>query len=144
MTATPETTIDTAARLADIRGREEAATPGPWGADYNGAGTYDIHSRPRVSLPEGMTSDGVVAALKGKHGDQQIYANARFTAYARADVPFLLALVTELAGLVQGMADPDPCWFDHQGYCRAHGWMAVEPKCPHGRAQALFPEIRES
>ncbi|MEW1565767.1 hypothetical protein AB0454_22610 [Streptomyces sp. NPDC093509] len=96
MTATPETPADTASRLALIRGRADAATPGHWGTDYDGKGTYVIHSRLRTTPKEGMASDGVVASLVGQHGDQQTYANARFTAHARDDVPFLLDRVTEL------------------------------------------------
>lgn len=49
-----------------------------------------------------------------------------------------------LVDLVKDLADPDPCYFDHHGYCQAHGWFATDPACPHGRAQKLFPEIKEA
>lgn len=136
MTATP--------RIEEIRARADAATPGHWGTDYDGAGTYYVHARLRTELGAGMVSDGVVATIQGEHGDDQTYRNARFAAHAREDVPFLLDRVAELEALVQGMADPDPCYFDHHGYCQAHGWTATSPACPHGRAQALFPELKES
>jgi hypothetical protein len=139
MTATPETTAGATDRLAEIREREAAATPGHWGTEYDGEGTYYVHSRLRTTPREGMASDGVVASLHGQHGDKQTYSNASFTAHARADVPFLLGLVSELEGLVRDLTDPDPCYFDHHGYCQAHGWTDTELACPHGRAQALFP-----
>lgn len=44
----------------------------------------------------------------------------------------------ELLELIDQMRDPDPCWYDHHGYCQAHGWMATEPRCPHARAAELF------
>lgn len=143
MTVTPETTVDLARRLDEIRARVDAATPGHWGTDYDGKGTYYVHAGLRTTPNEGMASDGVVAMLEGRHGDDQTYRNARFTAHSREDVPFLLDLVAELSGLVRDLADPDECWFDHHGYCQAHGWTATEPACPNGRAQALFPEIKE-
>lgn len=43
-----------------------------------------------------------------------------------------------LVELIRDLADPDPCWFDHHGYCQAHGWTKTEPTCAHGRAQALL------
>jgi hypothetical protein len=49
----------------------------------------------------------------------------------------LEAALAETRGLLADLTDPDPCWFDHHGYCQAHGWMATEPACPHARAKAL-------
>lgn len=46
----------------------------------------------------------------------------------------------ELMQLVDEMRDPDPCWYDHHGYCQAHGWMETDPRCPHARAGDLFVE----
>lgn len=106
MTATPETTTaDTDSRLADIRIREAQATPGPWGTEYDGNGTYYVHARLRTTPREGMTSDGVVAELHGEHADGQTYHNARFTAHAREDVPFLLDRVAELEAQVKRVRD---------------------------------------
>lgn len=50
--------------------------------------------------------------------------------------------VEALRQLVKDLADPGPCYFDHHGYCQAHGWTDTDPSCPHGRAQQLFPGIR--
>jgi hypothetical protein len=49
-------------------------------------------------------------------------------------------LVTELRGFVADLADPDPCWYDHHGYCQAHGWSTTTPACPHARARQLTQE----
>ncbi|MFE1767272.1 hypothetical protein ACFW81_24020 [Streptomyces angustmyceticus] len=78
-------------RLAEIHAREQAATKGPWGTSYDGKGTHTIQSGCRISLTAGFTSDGDIATLHGEHGDGQTYANATFLAYARRDVPELLA-----------------------------------------------------
>lgn len=105
MTATPETTrtVNVHARLAEIRAREEATTPGHWGTSYDGQGTYTVEAQPRLIPAEGKVNAGVVATLVGEHGDGQTYANARFTAHAREDVPFLLDLVAELGGIVENL-----------------------------------------
>lgn len=131
-------------RIDEIRAREAAATPGHWGTDYDSQGTYHVHARLRTEPGAGMVSDGVVAVLRGEHGDGQTYHNARFTAHAREDIPFLLDRVAELEALVKDLTDPDACYFDHHGYCQAHGWMATEPACPHGRAHALYPDTKEN
>lgn len=103
MTATPETTRHTnvPARLAEIRDREQAATDGHWGTYYDGKGTYTVEAQPCLIPGQGNVNAGTVATLVGEHGDSQTYANARFTAHARDDVPFLLDLVTELGSLVE-------------------------------------------
>lgn len=50
-----------------------------------------------------------------------------------------------LMKLIRDLADPDPCWFDHHGYCQAHGWMDTEPRCPHARAHDLLhPQNQEN
>lgn len=50
----------------------------------------------------------------------------------------LLGSEDRLLELVEDLHDPEPCWYDHHGYCQAHGWMATEPPCPHARAQRLL------
>lgn len=87
-------------RIDEIRARADAATPGPWGTEYDGKGTYHVHARLRTTPSEGMASDGVVASLHGEHGDTQAYRNARFVAHARQDVMFLLGRVAELEARV--------------------------------------------
>lgn len=42
--------------------------------------------------------------------------------------------------LLAEMVDPDPCWFDHHGYCQAHGYFETDPKCKHARAKDLLRE----
>lgn len=46
--------------------------------------------------------------------------------------------VQELKKIITDLTDPDPCSFDHHGYCQAHGWFDVEPKCPHARAKEII------
>jgi len=90
MTATPATTTDVQKRLEEIRAREASATPGHWGTYYDGRGTYTVEAQPRLIPGHGNVNEGKVATLEGEHGDGQTYANARFTAHAREDIPFLL------------------------------------------------------
>jgi hypothetical protein len=46
----------------------------------------------------------------------------------------------ELLALVRDFLDPDPCSFDHHGYCQAHaaGFGGEPLSCPHGRARKLL------
>jgi hypothetical protein len=48
-----------------------------------------------------------------------------------------------LRTLVDELRDPDPCRYDHHGYCQAHWWFYTEPVCPHARAAAMFPDTPE-
>jgi hypothetical protein len=48
--------------------------------------------------------------------------------------------VTELERalrLLWMLVDSDPCWFDHNGDCQAHGWFGLtrEEPCPHEEAK---------
>jgi hypothetical protein len=82
--------------LGVIAARVEAATKGPWGSHRDLAGVYTVQANPRVSLAEGMAHDGVVATVHPVDSDQEAYANVRFIASAREDVPALLARIAEL------------------------------------------------
>jgi hypothetical protein len=42
-----------------------------------------------------------------------------------------------LVALVRDFTDPDPCSFDHHGYCQAHSWL-TEGECPHARAKRFL------
>lgn len=50
----------------------------------------------------------------------------------------MTGLPPEVRELIDDLTDPDPCEFDHHGYCQAHGWMRTEPRCPHARAKELL------
>lgn len=46
----------------------------------------------------------------------------------------------QLRALVADLADPDPCHYDHHGYCQAHMWFDTHPVCPHARARPIAKE----
>jgi hypothetical protein len=57
----------------------------------------------------------------------------------RAGLAAVLALVErDYRALLEDLADPDPCQYDHHGYCQAHGWLQTDPRCPHLRAKELL------
>jgi hypothetical protein len=47
--------------------------------------------------------------------------------------------------LLESLVDDDPCWFDHNGGCQAHGYLALEPGevCPQEELKRLLarPEL---
>ena len=89
---------------AEITARANAATPGPWGARRGLNAAYTIQANPRTTR-NGMETDGDIVTLTTGRTDAENYANARFIAHARDDVPALLAELvavrTELAATQQ-------------------------------------------
>lgn len=47
----------------------------------------------------------------------------------------MTADLSEAVAIIRDLVDPDACWYDHHGYCQAHGWTDTEPICPHARAK---------
>jgi len=47
-----------------------------------------------------------------------------------------------LKAVLRDLTDPDPCWFDHNGGCQAHGYLWLEPgeRCPHAEAKELLQD----
>lgn len=82
-------------RLAEIQGRVDIASSGPWGTHRDLAAKYSVLARPR-SNPHGFEDDGVVTLLADGRSDAESYANASFIANSREDVPALLAEVARL------------------------------------------------
>jgi hypothetical protein len=73
-------------RLQEIRERAEKATPGPWKAEFGGV--YPPESAAR--LESDLAGMAFLWPLPG--GNEE---DAEFIAASRADVPYLLQLVTE-------------------------------------------------
>ena len=42
----------------------------------------------------------------------------------------------ELREVLADLVDGEACWFDHHGYCQAHGWL-TDGECPQARAKRL-------
>jgi hypothetical protein len=59
------------------------------------------------------------------------------------DAAVTAAAYRAAADLIADLTDPDPCWYDHHGYCQAHGWFATDPACPHARAKAFAARADE-
>lgn len=121
--------------LAAIRGREAAATQGPWHNEHEGEG-------PCVSVGDyGWVCSGPNWPAYDVDSDQG-QADAEFIAHARTDVPALLATLTTALRLVWDMTDDGECWLDHHGGCQAHAYLSLGPgeKCPHAEAKELLAQ----
>lgn len=44
--------------------------------------------------------------------------------------------------LIKDLVDEGDCYFDHHGYCQAHGWTG-EGECPHSRAKAILTHTKK-
>lgn len=55
----------------------------------------------------------------------------------------LRAAAEEMRALLTELVDPDPCWFDHNGGCQAHGYLSLAPgeKCPNERTKELLRRV---
>lgn len=51
--------------------------------------------------------------------------------------------VEYLLDLINDLYNPEPCSFDHHGYCQEHFFLQ-EGECPDGRAQKLFADLERS
>lgn len=61
---------------------------------------------------------------------------------AATQTVWVVPLPAEVLNLIRGLADPDPCQYDHQGTCQAHG-QGSDPHCWHATAQALLTVARQ-
>ncbi|WP_460786207.1 hypothetical protein, partial [Microbacterium tumbae] len=108
MTATPETTVVPSDRTGEIRKREQAATPGPWGIYFDGV-VYDLVADLQPSSTgyrcrrgigrldeEPIDNDPTHRDWTERDDAKQVFHDAEFVAHARRDVPFLLDRVAEL------------------------------------------------
>lgn len=48
-----------------------------------------------------------------------------------------------MLGLLKELSDPEPCWFDHDGGCQAHGPTSTWPRCPHAHAHEMLAALPE-
>lgn len=51
----------------------------------------------------------------------------------------------EVFPLIRDLADPDECWFDHNGACQAHGYYSIKPgeTCPQHDAKVWLSMYAE-
>ncbi len=83
-------------RIAQIRTREQAATPGPWEHDTSGRGGYNLHGawfggyiprNPPLGTPELWMAEKL--------------ADAAFISAARSDIPWLVARLQKAEALLE-------------------------------------------
>jgi hypothetical protein len=60
---------------------------------------------------------------------------------AEADLAAARQQLDQVRELVDDLTDPDGCYYDHHGYCQAHGWMETDPACPQLRAKLWLHPI---
>lgn len=78
-------------RLAEIRAREQAATPGPWLIEPQDGSVWEAYS-PQRQIAHCQSKPGVGMM----HKWAEIRANAEFIADARGDIPALLDEIVRL------------------------------------------------
>lgn len=116
-------------RLAEIRARVEAATEGPWTAEYSG-------EQGNCVLPPGYRSTREAVAVTRLLSAQ---ADAEFIAHARTDLPALLATVEAVMALHKCLTFPD----DGIGEPTACGHCDNETyPCPTVRALTAALEVQ--
>jgi len=53
------------------------------------------------------------------------------------------SIVKRAIVIIIDLIDEDDCYFDHHGYCQAHGWPDKGFTCPHARGKMLLKELKE-
>ena len=121
----------TAGRLSEIQARLNAATEGPWWTGMHDGFSYTV---------EGPEADSHPVAQRLINDD------ATFIAHAPADIAFLLSEVSRLSTVIEArgqllaaLIDPDPCDWDHNHSCQAHGFFYIPQgeKCPNEEAREI-------
>lgn len=114
----------TAQEVDEYEALLNAASPGPWRL-------WQKRSPAEVVDPDDISIGRIWTEL-----------DAVFIEASRTMGPALVEEVRRLRCLVRDFVDPDPCSFDHHGYCKVHGHLSGEPgSCPHGRARKLLEAI---
>lgn len=99
-----------------------AASPGPWRLWEKNRSPAEVVDPDDISIGRIWTEPDAI-----------------FIEASRTMGPALIEEVKRLHALVRDFLDPDPCSFDHHGYCQAHGHLGGEPmSCPHGRARKML------
>lgn len=78
-----------------------------------------------------MTRDEAIAVLRGECDPANEY---EFDGQVADMLEAEWALADQLAAALRDMIDPDPCDYDHHGYCQTHGYLS-EGGC--GNAHAI-------
>ena len=129
--------------LDAIQKRADAATGGPWLPDERHVLKPD--------KPESTWDGTVIASVPDDEFGLYEFGNTEFIAHARTDVPALVAAVrardaevaelkakiAESQEIVAELLDPDPCNWDHNHSCQAHGWFFIPQgeMCPNERGR---------
>ncbi len=97
-------------RIAAIRAREQAATPGPWRASsYDGRYAIRANDRQPVAVHvccEHWVEDGDPVVDCSRGGPLKKH-DAQFCAEARADIPWLLARLERAEALLRDCCSPN-------------------------------------
>lgn len=94
--------MDANTRLAEIRDREQAATPGTWGTYYDGA-VYHLATEMRI-FSAGTTCGREIGEIPNGDDKAQAFRDAMFIGRARDDIRFLLNMVAQLLAENQELA----------------------------------------
>lgn len=89
--------------LNEIKERAEAATPGTWCTEYDGAATYSITADVCLHPDSGFSFGPPICTVASDDSGDQAYANAGFIARARTDVPRLIDWIDQLQAEVESL-----------------------------------------
>lgn len=128
--------------VARAKSALEGVTSGPW--VWDDTDEELVSQTTQAVLPSGGTYPAVVLAGVWHNDDTAGVwaedADAAFIAAARHLVPELVAEVKRLREVLDELVDPDPCRFDHDGDCQAHGFFGItaDTPCAHEQAKRLL------
>lgn len=108
--------------------------------------THAAHELRNYDYPSLLCTCGVRVALDNPIPIEQLPWTMQKTLLRRAHAAHVEAMLTD-AGcvvvdlrMVEDLADPDPCQWDHNHSCQAHGYYYLEQGdlCPHEEAKRVL------
>lgn len=125
---------DIPAWIQEIRDRVDKATPGPWTAED--ANPHKPHKRFAFYIP------AIMSAPSMPQYDGLTEEDAEFIAHSRADVPRLIGLVGEMAGVLESFRDTNcqrmGCMQCRDDVCLSKLWGRLDDVLAkyHGEAES--------
>ena len=123
---------DLPAWIQEIRDRVDKATPGPWTAED--ANPHKPHKRFAFYIP------AIMSAPSMPQYDGLAEEDAEFIAHSRADVPRLVELVGEMAGVLESFRDTNcqrmGCMQCRDDVCLSKLWGRLDDALAKFRGEA--------
>jgi hypothetical protein len=115
---------------------------------FSGGTGTEAFRRHCVEVADATYANWVVSSLENRRdkrspgeriADAVLAVRDRELSDLRHEVERRQRRIVAAEALLRDLVDPDPCVYDHNGGCQAHGWL--QGRCAHARARALLDAL---